>query len=99
MITSFNKRVYTHLLRLCENSSDVNLSGFSSEFSAEEMGAVTRLALDGRPVRINDSDAENCINIILSEADTLTSEQVSKSDPDMIKEYLAKLAENKGKKK
>jgi len=96
MVTSFNKKVYEHLLKLCQTSSNVNLSGFSADFSDDEMGAITKMFLNSGQVRISDEDAKSCIKTIIDESGKLSQEQVGQSDPQFIKEYLAQLAKNKG---
>ncbi|MCH5193759.1 MAG: DNA primase [Oscillospiraceae bacterium] len=82
--TDFNKKVYAKLLEKIKNSSFYDILSLQSEFTADEMGKITEIAINSKDVNIDRTAVDNFINFLLSEADNL-GEVKDLTDEDFVK--------------
>lgn len=91
--TDFNKKVYEKLLEKIKNSSFSDILSLQSEFTADEMGKITEIAVNSKDVNINRTDVEDFINILLFKADN--PESVKNYSDDEFLKYMENLKNKK----
>lgn len=91
--TDFNKKVYEKLLEKIKNSSFYDILSLQSEFTADEMGKITEIAVNSKDVNINRTAVDDFINILLSKADN-PGDVKNYSDDDFLK-YIQSLKSKK----
>ncbi|MBP1561281.1 MAG: DNA primase [Oscillospiraceae bacterium] len=92
-VTEFNRKIYEKILEKIKNSAFSDILSLQSEFTADEMGKITAIAVNSRNVNINRNTVEDFINILLSNADN-SSDVTKLSDDDFLK-YIQNLKNKK----
>ena len=95
LVTSFNRRVYRAVLEKAEEGGEVDLTGISAGFSAEELSSVARMLAQHHEVKATMQDAEEYCNVILEESNRLDEKKVLTADAQDIQKYLQRLREQK----
>ena len=95
LVTSFNRRVYRAVLEKAEEGGEVDLTGISASFSAEELSSVARMLAQHHEVKATMQDAEEYCNVILEESNRLDEKKVLTADAQDIQKYLQRLREQK----
>ena len=91
--TDFNKKVYEKLLEKIKNSSFYDILSLQSEFTADEMGKITEIAINSKDVNIDRTIVDDFINILLSGADNSVDVK-NISDEEFLK-YMEELKSKK----
>ena len=86
-ITDFNKRVITHLIYLIENNYATTPAMFASEFSADEMGTISLLEVNGELIGNTVKECEDCIAVIKQEAAKGTANPAEMSDAEFLNSF------------
>ena len=68
-VTDFNRKVYQVMLEKIRNSAFSDIHSLQSEFTADEMGKITEIAVNSKDVNINRITVDDFINILSSAAD------------------------------
>ena len=68
-VTEFNRKVYQVMLEKIRNSAFSDIHSLQSEFTADEMGKITEIAVNSKDVNINRITVDDFINILSSAAD------------------------------
>ena len=95
LVTSFNRRVYRAVLEKAEEGGEVDLTGISAGFSAEELSSVARMLAQHHEVKATMQDAKEYCNVILEESNRLDEKKVLTADAQDIQKYLQRLREQK----
>ncbi len=82
-VTSFNKKVYESLISHIENSVDISISVFNSEFSPDEMGKISEILAKFREIQITQDTVNDYIDVLLSHIDVKDKNEVM-SDEDFL---------------
>ncbi len=82
-VTSFNKKVYKSLVSHIENSVDISISIFNSEFSPDEMGKISEILAKFREIQITEDTVNDYIDVLLSHIDVKDKNEVM-SDEDFL---------------
>lgn len=82
--TEFNKKVYEKMLEKIKNSCFYDILSLQSEFTADEMGKITEIAVNSKDVKINRTAVEDFINILISE-DGNSKKAAEFSDDEFLK--------------
>ena len=83
-VTDFNKKVYEKILEKIKNSSFYDILSLQSEFTADEMGKITEIAVNSKDVNINKTAVDDFIKILVDRADD-HADVGSMSDDDFMK--------------
>ncbi len=87
-VTSFHRRVYEKMLLSRENGLDIGLSSLGGEFSADEMGRISRILARSREIPVNKQAVDDCTAI-------LKDRSRSGGDEELDQEYLMRLRQKK----
>lgn len=68
-LTELHKKVYEKMLEKIKNNGFSDILSLQSEFTADEMGKITEIAVNSKDVNINRTAVDDFINILLSQAD------------------------------
>ncbi len=82
-VTSFNKKVYESLISHIENSVDISISVFNSEFSPDEMGKISEILAKFREIQITQDTVNDYIDVLLSHIDVKDKNE-DMSDEDFL---------------
>ena len=82
-VTSFNKKVYESLVAHIENSVDISISVFNSEFSPDEMGKISEILAKFREIQIAQDTVNDYIDVLLSHIDVKDKNE-DMSDEDFL---------------
>lgn len=91
--TEFNKKVYEKMLEKIKNSCFYDILSLQSEFTADEMGKITEIAVNSKDVNINRTAVEDFINILLSDNDN--SKKAAEFSDDEFLKYTQNLKSKK----
>lgn len=91
--TEFNKKVYEKMLEKIKNSCFYDILSLQSEFTADEMGKITEIAVNSKDVNINRTAVEDFINILLSDNDN--SKKAAEFSDDEFLKYTQSLKNKK----
>ncbi len=91
--TDFNKKVYEKMLEKIKNSCFYDILSLQSEFTADEMGKITEIAVNSKDVNINRTAVEDFINILISEDDN--SKKAAEFSDDEFLKYTQNLKSKK----
>lgn len=91
--TEFNKKVYEKMLEKIKNSCFYDILSLQSEFTADEMGKITEIAVNSKDVNINRTAVEDFINILLSDNDN--SKKAAEFSDDEFLKYTQSLKSKK----
>lgn len=83
-MTDFNRKIFEKILEKIKNSAFSDILSLQSEFTADEMGKITEIAVNSKDVNINRTAVDDFINILLSHADN-SADKKNMSDDDFIK--------------
>lgn len=92
-VTEFNRKVYQVMLDKIKNSSFSDIHSLQSEFTADEMGKITEIAINSKDVNINRNSIEDFVNILMSAADNQVDVKDMSND-DFLK-YIQNLKNKK----
>lgn len=92
-VTEFNRKVYQVMLDKIKNSSFSDIHSLQSEFTADEMGKITEIAINSKDVNINRNSIEDFVNILISAADNQVDVKDMSND-DFLK-YIQNLKNKK----
>lgn len=92
-VTEFNGKVYEKMLEKIKNNGFYDILSLQSEFTADEMGKITEIAVNSKDVNINRTAVDDFINILLSAADNGVKAE-DFSDDDFLK-YMQDLKNKK----
>ncbi len=92
-VTDFNRKVYQVMLEKIKNSAFSDIHSLQSEFTADEMGKITEIAVNSKDVNINKTTVEDFINILASVADNQVDIKDMSND-DFLK-YIQNLKNKK----
>lgn len=94
-ITTFNKRIITHLIQLIEGGYSTSISMFSSEFTPQEMDSIARLARMGAD-GLKNSIAEclDCVEVLKKQKQKQNLDPLTMSDEE-YRSFIAKKAGGK----
>lgn len=95
-ITDFNKKVFAEIVRLWENNEEINLSMLSSEFSHEEIGAISGILARNSNISNNMDTLTSYIDSLIECSQRLSKEDVLNIDLSDLELYRQKL-KNKNK--
>ncbi len=68
-VTEFHKRIYEKLLEKINNSAFYDILSLQSEFTADEMGKITEIAVNSKDVNINKTAVDDFIKILVERGD------------------------------
>lgn len=91
--TEFNKKVYEKMLEKIKNSCFYDILSLQSEFTADEMGKITEIAVNSKDVNINRTAVEDFINILISDNDN--SKKAAEFSDDEFLKYTQSLKSKK----
>lgn len=91
--TEFNKKVYEKMLEKIKNSCFYDILSLQSEFTADEMGKITEIAVNSKDVNINRTAVEDFINILISDNDN--SKKAAEFSDDEFLKYMQNLKSKK----
>lgn len=91
--TEFNKKVYEKMLEKIKNSCFYDILSLQSEFTADEMGKITEIAVNSKDVNINRTAVEDFINILISDNDN--SKNAAEFSDDEFLKYMQNLKSKK----
>lgn len=91
--TEFNKKVYEKMLEKIKNSCFYDILSLQSEFTADEMGKITEIAVNSKDVNINRTTVEDFINILISGDDN--SKKAAEFSDDEFLKYTQNLRSKK----
>lgn len=83
-VTEFHRKVYEKILERVKNNGFSDILSLQSEFTADEMGKITEIAVNSKDVNINRTAVDDFINILLS-ADHNAKDARNLSDDDFLK--------------
>lgn len=92
-VTEFNRKIYQVMLDKIKNSSFSDIHSLQSEFTADEMGKITEIAINSKDVNINRNSIEDFVNILISAADNQVDVKDMSND-DFLK-YIQNLKNKK----
>jgi len=92
-VTEFNKKVYRVMLEKIKNSAFSDIHSLQSEFTADEMGKITEIAINSKDVNINKTTVDDFINILSSAADN--SVDIKDMSNDDFLKYIQNLKNKK----
>lgn len=93
--TAFNRRVYEFIAEKTKNGDEVSMTDFSGAFTADEVSAVARILAKRSDAKISRHDAEEYIDIILSESSFSDEEKIKNANADEMMDYIRALRERK----
>lgn len=94
-VTEFNKRVYRIISDRVLANRPVGIMEISSEFSIEEISRITKIAASHSCETETSNAVDEYIDVICTEKDKMTNEQIIAANADDIKKYMEKLKELK----
>lgn len=83
-VTDFNKKVYEKILEKAKSSGFYDILSLQSEFTADEMGKITEIAVNSKDVNINKTAVDDFIKILVDHADD-HADVGAMSDDDFMK--------------
>ena len=92
-VTDFNKKVYGIMLEKIKNSAFSDILSLQSEFTADEMGKITEIAINSKDVNINRTAVDDFIKILISTADN--SIDIKEMSNDDFLKYIQNLKNKK----
>ncbi|MBQ5319462.1 MAG: DNA primase [Oscillospiraceae bacterium] len=92
-VTEFNRKVYQVMLEKIKKSAFSDIHSLQSEFSADEMGKITEIAVNSKDVNINKTAVDDFINILSSSADN--SVDIKDMSNDDFLKYIQNLKNKK----
>lgn len=92
-VTDFNKKVYGIMLEKIKNSAFSDILSLQSEFTADEMGKITEIAVNSKDVNINRTAVDDFIKILISTADN--SIDIKEMSNDDFLKYIQNLKNKK----
>ncbi len=92
-VTDFNKKVYQVMLEKIRNSAFSDIHSLQSEFTADEMGKITEIAINSKDVNINKTTVDDFINILVSSDDN--SVDIKDMSNDDFLKYIQNLKNKK----
>jgi len=92
-VTEFNKKIYRVMLEKIKNSAFSDIHSLQSEFTADEMGKITEIAINSKDVNINRTTVNDFVNILVSAADNQVDVKDMSND-DFLK-YIQDLKKKK----
>ncbi len=92
-VTDFNRKVYQVMLEKIKNSTFSDIHSLQSEFTADEMGKITEIAINSKDVNINKTTVDDFINILISSDDN-SIDIKDMSNDDFLK-YIQNLKNKK----
>lgn len=92
-VTEFNKKVYQVMLEKIKNSAFSDIHSLQSEFTADEMGKITEIAINSKDVNINRTSIDDFVKILSSAADNQVNVKEMSND-DFLK-YIQNLKNKK----
>ncbi len=92
-VTDFNKNVYRVMLEKIKNSAFSDIHSLQSEFTADEMGKITEIAINSKDVNINRTGIEDFVNILTAAVENQVDVK-ELSDDDYLK-YIQNLKNKK----
>lgn len=93
--TSFNKRIYEYIIGKTKDGETATMADFSGIFSMDEISAVSKMLAKRHNAIISRSDADEYINIILTESSFSNAEKIKTADVDEMRDYFNALRERK----
>jgi DNA primase len=94
-LTAFNRRVFEKVCFLIKNSNYVDLSIMGAEFSADEMGRITKIMLKNTTQKNNFEEALDYINVIKDENAKQNAPSSANMDATELSDYIKILASKK----
>ncbi len=92
-VTEFNQKVYQVMLEKIKNSAFSDIHSLQSEFTADEMGKITEIAINSKDVNINRTSIDDFVKILSSAADNQVNVKEMSND-DFLK-YIQNLKNKK----
>lgn len=92
-VTSFNKKVYEAIIEKTKKSAFYDILSLQSEFTADEMGKITEIAVNGKNVNIDRTTVDDLINILTEHKDDQPG--ADKLSDDDFRDYFKKLQSRK----
>lgn len=92
-VTEFNRKVYRVMLEKIKNSAFSDILSLQSEFTADEMGKITEIAINSKDVNINRTAVDDFIKILIS-SNHNTVDIKDMSNDDFLK-YIQNLKKKK----
>ena len=92
-MTSFNKKVYEKILEKTKKSAFYDILSLQSEFTADEMGKITEIAVNSKDVNINKTAVNDFIKFLTDRADN--SQDVNALSDDDFRSYFSGLKKKK----
>lgn len=92
-VTDFNKKVYQVMLEKIKNSAFSDILSLQSEFTADEMGKITEIAVNSKDVNINRTAVDDFVKILVSTADN--SVDIKEMSNDDFLKYIQNLKNKK----
>ncbi len=99
MITEFNRRVYSTVTDRILNGRSATLTDISGEFSQEENARIASILANNTVETNSPQSCREYVDIILSEGEKKSAEDIAKESPEEIQAYFEKLRADKKKKK
>lgn len=92
MVTDFNKKVYEAMKNTFDFEGECSLSALGGEFSADEMGRISRIIARSREIAVDKSVLEDCIGVLKNSQPAADPSEMS--DDDFLK-YYAQVSKSK----
>ena len=99
MITEFNRRVYSTVTYRILSGRSATLTDISGEFSQEENARIASILANNTVETNSPQSCREYVDIILSEGEKKSAEDIAKESPEEIQAYFEKLRADKKKKK
>ena len=92
-VTDFNKKVYDAILKKSKISGFYDILSLQSEFTADEMGKITEIAVNSKDVNINKTAVNDFIKFLTDRADN--PQDVNALSDDDFRSYFNGLKKRK----
>ncbi len=92
-VTGFNRKIYAAILEKSKNSGFYDILSLQSEFTADEMGKITEIAVNSKDVNINKTAVDDFIKFLKDRADN--SQDVNALSDDDFRNYFDRLKKKK----
>ena len=91
-VTELNRRIFSSIASKILSGSDFSTFSLGSEFSADEMGKISKIITEGRKMAVDNATAMDYINVIKNTH--INDENMDVSNDEELLRYMNSL--NKG---
>ncbi|MCM1579699.1 MAG: toprim domain-containing protein, partial [Ruminococcus sp.] len=95
-VTELHRKIYEKFTENQENLQDFDLLSLSNEFSPDEMGKITAILTEYGEINLNDTAAEDYINILTEHSRKIKAPSPGEMSDDEMTAFTASLLSQKG---